>query len=195
MSCAGRPRPLERVTIDQIVARVFRERSTTLQHEADQFNARRLDASIARLRPRLTAAASDLPEAAYLPRPEPEPGEAGWTAGQLVSHNTDRLLWVLGQAAQTLGSGVALGAPAALVANAAEPPLFLSRTESTATWDAADTYVAALLPALHDADHGQRAGGTHHGKLGLTGWLLLLIIHDDDHLSQLLSRGLEGRCV
>lgn len=195
MSCAGKPRPLERVTVDRIVIRVFRERSTTLQQEADQLPARRLDASIACLRRRLTAAANDLPEAAYLPRHDPEPGEAGWTAGRLVSHNADRMLWVLGQAGRTLGCGDALRVPAALVANAAEPPLFLSRTESIATLDAADSYVAALLPVLHDADHGQRAGGTHHGELGLSGWLLLLIIHDDDHLGQLRGRGLEGRCV
>jgi hypothetical protein len=191
MSCAGKPRPLERATIDRIVARVFRERTSTLQQEAEKLDGRRLDASIARLRARLTAAVHDLPDRAFQPRPDAELGEAGWTAGQIVSHNTDRLLWALAHAEQTLGGGIAPRPPDTLTAIAAEPPLALQRADSIAALESAAAYVAALLPTLHQADHGQRSGSTHHGELGLSGWLLLIVIHDDDHLRQLLAKQVE----
>lgn len=188
MSGVPEPLPLDRATIDQIVERVFRARTSTLQHEAEGVARRRLLVSSRALRARLVAMTCTLPEAAFTPAPVPEPGEAGWAAGQLVSHNADRLLWVLGHADRTVG-GAELPSPApVLVAGASEPPLMLTRAQSLAVVTAAEAYAATALPALVAADDDRRMAGTHHGEMGLAGWLLLLVIHDDDHLGQLIDR-------
>jgi hypothetical protein len=99
---------------------------------------------------------------------------------------------VLANAAQTLGVDLEPAPPTALVENAAELPCQLSRAESIVTLEVAEAYPAAALPYLYAVDRGQRSSGTHHGEMALSGWLLLIVIHDDDHLRQLLARQVES---
>lgn len=180
--------PLTDTELRAIVERIFRERRSTLQAEGTLIGSARLIISITELRADMRTVVATLPPDAFAQLEDPPPGEAGWTAGQIVSHNADRLLWALSQAQATLGDGFNSAPPNTLQAGASEPPLVLADAEALEVLAAADEYLSTALPALMDADQGQRAAATHHGEMGLPGWLLLIAIHEHDHLGQLMAR-------
>jgi hypothetical protein len=180
--------PVTDAELRAIVGRIFRDRRSTLQAEGAPIGSARLSTSIALLRADMCTVASALPGAAFERCEHPLPGEAGWTAGQIVSHNADRLLWVLSEAQSTLGDGIVPALPSALLAGASEPPLTLAPADALEVVAAAEDYLSRALPTLMDAVQGQLASSTHHGEMGLPGWLLLIAIHDHDHLGQLLAR-------
>jgi hypothetical protein len=176
-----------------IVERVFRDRSSSLQAEGERVGSARLCGSIMTLRVEMIGVVAGISDFGFTPIEDPPPGEAGWTAGQIVSHNAERLLWALLHADATLGGGNVGGVPPELAAGAAEPPLPLERDRALDVLAAADRYLDAALPNLIAADDGRVAAGTHHGEMGLPGWLLLIAIHDHDHLGQLMVRADQSR--
>jgi len=179
--------------LQAIVGGVFRDRSSTLQAEGGRVGSARLRGTILTLRIEMSGVVAELSDSDFAPVEDPPPGEAGWTAGQVVSHNADRLLWALLHADATLGGGILGSVPPELAAGAAEPPLPLERDRALAVLTAADQYLNTALTALVAADDGQVATGTHHGEMGLPGWLLLIAIHDHDHLGQLMVRADQSR--
>jgi len=170
-----------------IVHRVFAEGTTTLLQESARFTPAGLTDVCLGLRADMRNCLASLPDVAFTARADAPSGEAGWTAGQIISHNTDRLLWVLGEAAATLG--VELDSPRELITqHAARVPLVLSQRTALGVLAGATEYVEAAGPLLQALDKGQTGARTHHGTMGLAAWLLLACIHDNDHLDQLRLR-------
>ncbi|MEW6752385.1 MAG: hypothetical protein AB1505_15585 [Candidatus Latescibacterota bacterium] len=173
-----------------IVQRVFVERRSTLLSESAGLQAADLGRRCLDLRGQMPRCLRKLPLSAFEPRPGRQAGEAGWTAGEIVSHNSDRLLWALAEAVATAEAvGSALPHPPPVVAgSAAREPRPLGRDLALEVLQAATGHLMAVLPPLLAADRGRTVARTHHGPMSVTSWLLLVCIHDTDHLQQLRTR-------
>ncbi|NKB67329.1 MAG: hypothetical protein GKR89_09740 [Candidatus Latescibacteria bacterium] len=174
-----------------IVQRVFIECKSTLLAESAQHQAADLVATCLELREQMRPCLDSLDASTFVPKPNRQPGEeAGWTAGEIVSTNSDRLVWALTEAAFTIGlQGDDLPpTPQLVVDNAAYQPKLLDRNIAFEVLPAATSYFKLVFPLLLSVDCGQTAARTHHGPMSLKSWLLLICIHDDDHLRQLRTR-------
>ena len=169
-----------------IVKRIFDERRSTLLAESAEFQATDLAVTCLGLRAEMRHCLERLPAVAFEPEAGRHPGEAGWTAGEIISHNSDRLLWALDEAAATAEVGDSiLPAPGVVVSNAAREPRLLDRDLALEVLQGAASHLETVLPPLLAADRGQTAARTHHGPMSVRSWLLLVCIHDDGHLGQL----------
>jgi len=173
-----------------IIQRIFIERKSTLLTESSAFHALDLANTSLRLRAQMLPCLIKLPALAFEPVSGRQPGEEGWTAGEIVSHNSDRLLWALAEAASSVGVGnnVLPQPPEIVVNNAAREPRLLDRDLAVEVLQRANGHLKTMLPVLLTADGGQTKEGTHHGLMSVKSWLLLICIHDDDHLKQLRAR-------
>lgn len=140
----------------------------------------------------------ELPILAFEPDPSRQPGEAGWTASEIVSTNGNRLLWALTEAATTAGldDSSLPQVPEIVTSNSAYEPRLLDRDLALEVLQKANGHVKTVLPPLLAADRGKTAARTHHGTMSVRSWLLLICIHDWDHLGQLRARqepGTSGR--
>ena len=176
--------------LEAIVERIFVERQSTLLSESAAFHPSDLADSCLEFRSQMLPCLESLPISAFHPVPDREPGEAGWTAGEIVSHNSDRLLWTLHEAMQTVGldDEVWLSAPEVVVCNASREPRLLDRGLSLRILEKANEYEKAVLPPLLGSNTDQTADRTHHGPMSVRSWLLLICIHDSDHLEMLSAR-------
>ena len=131
-----------------------------------------------------------LPISAFEPAPNRQSGEAGWTAGEIVSHNSDRLLWALNEAKLTVGldDNVWPRAPEVVVDSAARDPRLLDYILSLRVVEEAGEYEKTTFPPLLAANSDQTAGRTHHGAMSVRSWLLLICIHDSGHWEMLSAR-------
>ena len=173
-----------------IVQRIFSERRSTLLAEGNVLQATDLANTCLGLRPQMLHCLERLPPLAFEPEPGRPPGEDGWTAGEIVSTNSDRLVWALTEAALTIGVSDSdlPRQPGVVVSNAAYEPQLLDRDIALKVLKAANGYLETVLPLLLSVDRGQTAARTHHGSMSVSSWLLLICIHDSDHLRQLQAR-------
>ncbi|MBT4099222.1 MAG: hypothetical protein HN559_07060 [Gemmatimonadetes bacterium] len=173
-----------------IVQRVFTEKTSTLLEESGAFTAEELAQLCMDLRQQMHQCLENLPESAFEPGEDRAEGEPEWTAGEIISHNSDRLLWAMEEAATTLGFDLPrMDASFELVKkHAARTPRLLGSVVALEVLEAATKYAMFVHPILIAADHGQETDRTHHGLMSLTAWLLLMCIHDGDHLDQLQAR-------
>ena len=174
-----------------IVQRIFSERRSTLLAESTKFQATDLASTSLGLRAQMLPCLERLSASAFEPEPGRQPGEeAGWTAGEIVSTNRDRLVWALTEAALTIGVSDSdlPRPPGVVVSNAAYEPRLLDRDIALKVLQAANGYLETVLPLLLSVDRGQTAARTHHGSMSARSWLLLICIHDSDHLGQLQAR-------
>ena len=141
--------------LEAIVERIFVERQSTLLSESAAFHPSDLADSCLEFRSQMLPCLESLPISAFHPVPDREPGEAGWTAGEIVSHNSDRLLWTLHEAMQTVGldDAVWLSAPEVVVCNASREPRPLDRGLSLRILEKANEYEKAVLPPLPWVQH------------------------------------------
>ena len=181
--------PIDEV-LKGIIQRIFIERRSTLLAESTIFQAKDLADTCFGLRAQMLPCLKSLPIPAFEPEFDRQPGETGWTAGEIVSHNSDRLLWAMTEAFTTIGMNDSIRpqAPEVVVSNAAREPLLLSQNLAVEVLQEANEYVESALLTLLAADRGQTAARTHHGQMSVRSWLLLICIHDDDHLKQLQAR-------
>ena len=177
-------------TLAAIVQRIFTEHRSTLLAESEELQATDLAKTCLGLRAQMLPCLERLPALAFEPEPGRQPGEAGWTAGEIVSTNSDRLLWALAEAAATaeVGGSILPGPPGVVVSNAAYEPQLLDCDLALEVLQAANGHLKTVLPLLLVADRGQTAARTHHGSMSVRSWLLLICIHDSDHLGQLRAR-------
>lgn len=178
---------LSATAIEQIIRRVFVDRETTLEAEAEPFDIEAYRSTIADLRRSMAATLDALPDTAFDVDEDAPPGEAGWSAGQIVSHNTDRLIWVA-RRMEPLLHNTRLHVPASLKRIARTDPLRLTREESRTALKRANRLLDDLFAGLRYGEIGTTTASEHHGDLSSKGWLLLLTIHDYDHSNQLMTR-------
>ncbi|MAE39542.1 MAG: hypothetical protein CML07_01210 [Psychrobacter sp.] len=184
--------------LEEIVQRIFVEHQSTLLVESAEFEGIDLADTCLGLRGQMFPCLKGLPILAFEPDPSRQPGEVGWTAGEIVSTNSDRLLWALTEAATTAGLGDSSlpQVPEVVASNAAYEPRLLDRDLALEVLQKANEHVKTALPPLLAADCGQTAARTHHGVMSVRSWLLLICIHDWDHLGQVRARqelGTSGR--
>ena len=184
--------------LEEIVKRIFVEHRSTLLVEGAEFEGIDLADTCLGLRGQMLPCLKGLPILAFESEPSRQPGEAGWTAGEIVSTNSDRLLWALTEAATTAGldDSSLPQVPEVVASNSAYEPRLLDRDLAIEVLQKANEHVKAVFPPLLAADRGQTAARTHHGAMGVKSWLLLICIHDWDHLGQLRARqepGTSGR--
>lgn len=174
----------------KIIQRIFFERKSTLLAESREFQALDLANTSFRLREQMLLCLKGLPASAFESESGRQPGEEGWTAGEIVSHNSDRLIWALNEAASTagIGSNILFQPPEIVVKNAAHKPHLLNRDLALGVLQAATDHWKNVRSILLRADGGQTKADTHHGTMSVKSWLLLICIHDDDHLKQLRTR-------
>ena len=177
-------------TLAKIVHRIFLERRSTLLAESAKFQATDLANTCLGLREQMLSCLERLPALAFKAEPGRQPGEAGWTAGEIVSTNSDRLVWALTEAASTIevSDSNLPRPPEVVVNNSSYEPQLLDRDIALEVLQAANDYLKAVLPLLLSTDRGQTAARTHHGSMSVKSWLLLICIHDNDHLGQLRAR-------
>lgn len=177
-------------TLAKIVHRIFIEHQSTLLEESTQFQANELANTCFALRSQMLPWLEKLPKLAFEPDPDRQSGEAGWSAGEVVSHNNDRLLWALSEAAITTDANDNKfpQPPKIIVSNCARDPQPLDRDLAIQVLLTANGYFKTVLPLLLSADNEQTTEGTHHGLMSLRSWLLLICIHDSDHLEQLCKK-------
>ena len=172
-----------------IVHRVFIERISTLLTESGGYQVTDFIDTCLELRKLMYPCLEQLPASTYEPDPGRKPGEeAGWTAGEIVSTNSDRLVWALEQAALTAEIRDLPPPPKVIRDNAAYEPQLLDQDTAIEVLRATCVYFKEVFPLVLSADNGQTAARTHHGEMSVASWLLLICIHDDDHLRQLRSR-------
>ncbi len=174
-----------------IVQRVFHSKPrSTLLTESTALQASELADTCLGLRAQMLHCLEGLPALAFEPAPDRLPGETGWTAGEIVSHNTDRLLWALTEATATAGlsESIVPRPPEVVASNAAHEPILLDRCLALEVVQAANGHLKSVLPLLLSTDRGETTTRTHHGPMSVKSWLLLICIHDSDHLGQLRAR-------
>ena len=176
--------------LEEIVQRIFSDHQSTLLVEGAKFEGIDLADTCLELRGKMLPCLKGLPILAFEPHPSRQLGEAGWTAGEIVSANSDRLLWALTEAATTAGldDSSLPQAPEVIASNSAYEPRLLHRDLALEVLQKANEHVKTVLPLLLAADCGQTAARTHHRVMSVKSWLLLICIHDWDHLGLLRAR-------
>ena len=82
-------------TLEAIVKRIIFENQSTLLTESAKLQAADLANTSLELHAQMHNCLPQLPVLAFEPEPGRQPGEAGWTAGGIVSTNNDRLPWAI----------------------------------------------------------------------------------------------------
>jgi hypothetical protein len=169
-------------TLREIARRVFRERSTTLAEAGAGREIGEYTSDLREVRRAMRQALRAASESAFGAQESGE-GEAAWSAGQVVAHVAN---------AQA-NMSAAIGALAeALVADGERRDLdsLSTRDEALAILDEADRGLEALLAAIPaDADLARRAEHERFGEMSIQGWLLLMVIHERDHVRQIRALG------
>ena len=176
--------------LEEIVQRIFVEHRSTLLLEGAELEGIDLADTCLGLRGQMLPCLKGLPILAFEPEPSRQPGEADWTAGEIVSTNSDRLLWALSEATTTaeLENSSLQRVPEVVASNSAYEPQLLDRDLALEVLQKANEHVKTVIPPLLAADCGQTAARTHHKVMSIRSWLLLICIHDWDHLGQLRTR-------
>jgi hypothetical protein len=174
---------LDHAAFQAIIQRVFIGRSSTLVDEARPYSVADLHGVATRTHREIQALLETLPESAFALQAAAN-GEPCWSAGQIVAHAVGYQINVFLRAAR-LAAGME---PRPDVPNypdhAAVPAL--SRADALALLDIGNRDLEDILASLPPgADVEATLENEITGVAGYKDMLLLLGLHDDDHLEQL----------
>lgn len=166
--------------LDVIAGRVFGTRESTLEQEGRKLELTDLIQTVNRVRHRMNSAIDSLPPHAFEPQPDDENGNEVWNAGQIVSHVSQSQL----RFTQNVGE---------LVKYTLEPETddleMDPAPDMVATKGGIKTATAILSKTLkaipRDADLTVTSENERFGELGISGWLMLVAIHERSHVKQL----------
>jgi hypothetical protein len=163
----------------EIAGKVFGDRSMTLSEAGAGYEMDEMIASVRALRRMLRSTLESAPDAAFAAQP-PADGEDAWAAGQIVAHLANSQASMSG-AVRTLLEMPASSNGARRDVDAILP----SRDEALAILDTIktdfDTFVAEI-PA--NADTTRTMTHARFGDMSGKGWMLLMALHEGDHLRQ-----------
>lgn len=179
---------LDVASLQAVRQRVFRERSTILDLEAAPFTLDDLRLALGVIRLGMRTEVEWLPRTAYEAQPAGSRGNEVWTAGQVVNHIGNSQIGLTAWLHQALG----------LVAADAEHPLvnltdedepgLLTREQSIHVLDVAERELELMFDAIPDPlNSGMRARHPAFGVAGVKGGLLMMAVHEHEHLSQLIE--------
>ncbi len=175
---------LDRSTLREVRAKVFRRQESTLADEAIGLSLVDFEATITGIRREFRALLVALPEAAFEAQPANVAGELTWSAGQVVMHVCDSATNVFGNFLR-VAAGLPEGFRAPCVEGKQDYPL-ASRVEALALFDdcervLADTFGSAPI----GLDLATEATIEPMGTATIGATMMIFAIHEDDHLGQL----------
>lgn len=166
--------------------RVFQERTTTLSEVGRDIPVSDFRETIAAIRAQMRSTLTTLPDSAFSEQQAGE-GEDVWAAGQVVAHVATSFERMTGQVRSLLG----------MEAGADADPLDMEqrpdRAETLAILDRLDTVTEEFFNALpQHGDYTKSASHPRFGDMDTKGWLTIVTMHENDHLSQLRGLGEAG---
>jgi len=178
--------PMTRLTGDamrEIAGKVFGERSMSLSDAGAEYEMDEMTSAVRALRRMMGSTLESLPESAFAAQPAAD-GEAGWSAGQVIAHIANSQVSMSGAVRSLLGMPAADGERRDL-------DQLPSRDEALAILAEAnlgfDTFVSEIPT---DADLTKAATHERFGEMSTNGWLMLMALHEGDHVRQV--RALAG---
>lgn len=158
--------------------KVFATRESTLEQEAAGLDAEEMRTSLLNVRRQQRETLGSLPDHAFAAQQSGD-GEDAWTAGQITMHLANAFSSMSGFIRPILGMPEATVAPH----DVSQQP---DRDETLLIHDTTDAALAEFFSAIpSDADQSQTATHPRFGEIGPRGMLLLMLIHETDHLRQM----------
>ena len=171
----------------QSAQRIFVQREASLESEAADRSVEDLKQTVIAVRRMLKAAATGLPESAYERQPDDVDGSDVWSAGEVISHIAETMIWT--DANITKITGQAENLPSDEIKQHSEMRV-RTKEESLAALDAADRELNRILDGIaEDIDTSATIDHDTFGTVGVKGWLLLTALHEGDHANQLRELG------
>lgn len=175
---------LDRATLRETRAKVFRREESTLADEARGMTLAGFEATITGIRRDMRGLLVALPDAAFTEQPANDAGEQVWSAGQVTLHICDTATNIFGNFLR-VAAGLPDGFHAPRVEDTHAFP-FASRAEALALLDACDRDLAgAFGSAPAGLDLTAEATVEPMGTTTIAANLMIFAIHEDDHLGQL----------
>lgn len=167
-----------------IAAKVFGERTMTLSEAGAEYELNEMVDAIRAVRGTMRTTLSSLPDTAFGAQGAAE-GEGAWSAGQIMLHLANAQRSMTGAVRSLLDMPPAsAGEPRDV--NATLP----SREDALSILDTIepefDAFVAEI-PA--DADLSRTMTHARFGEMSTNGWLILMTLHESDHLRQMRALG------
>lgn len=168
--------------------RVFRDRQSTLDQEAEPYSLDDLRLALGVVRLGMRSEIEWLPDAAFEDRGVDRHGNEIWTAGQVVNHIGYTQIGLTAWLHQSLGL-LPSDEPHPLVdLTDADEPGRLTREQSLHVLDVAEQTLETMFDAVPDClSPGMRARHPAFGSTGVKGGLLMMAIHEHEHLEQLID--------
>lgn len=162
---------------------VFQDRTTTLSEVGRDIPIDSLRETVAGIRAETRATLEALPDSAFAEQPVAE-GEEVWAAGQVVAHVANAFHSMTGQVRPLLG----------LEAGRQVTPRSMDewpdRASALAILEELDVDTAAFFDALpENGDYSAAMSHARFGEMDSKGWLVLVAMHENDHLGQIRALG------
>lgn len=162
---------------------VFQERTTTLSEVGRDIPVSDFRETVTGIRDEMRAALESLPDSTFTTQQAGE-GEDVWAAGQIIAHVSNSFLSMTGQVRTLLDMGEA---PPATPLDMAQLP---ERAEALAILDQLDSDTASLFESLpSEGDYTKAVSHPRFGEMDTKGWLVIVTMHESDHLNQIRSLG------
>ena len=168
----------------EIAVQVFQERSLTLSEAGNRYDLDEMAGTIRAFRRLMRSTLEGLPESAFAAQP-PGEGETHWSAGQVIAHLANS------QASMTGTVRSLLGLPAAAESQRHEVDAILpTRDEALTILTDLQAGFDAFVEGI-PADADLTASMTHErfGDMSSNGWMMLMALHEGDHLRQIQALG------
>lgn len=176
---------LDEATLDSIAARVFGQRSMTLEEAGQELALADLKETVLHIRGQMRAELDTLSDAAFERQPDDDEGREVWSAGQIISHICAAQAGMSPKVAQLLELE---SVEQTTVPETAIP----DRSESIQALEQATSILRDVVNTVPDElDVVRTFEHERFGTLGVRGWLVLTAIHEHGHVRQL--RSLDGR--
>jgi hypothetical protein len=181
----------ERLDVSEFQAarqRVFRDRRSTLDLEAEPYSLDDLRLALGVVRLGMRSEIEWLPDAAFEDRGVDRHGNEIWTAGQVVNHIGHTQIGMTSWLHQSLGLLSADDDHPLVNLTDADEPGRLTREQSLHVLDVAERELETMFDAIPDVLlPGMRARHPAFGITGVKGGLLIMTIHEHEHLEQLID--------
>lgn len=172
---------MSRLTVDamrEIAGKVFGERSMTLSQAGAAYELDEMASVVTACRRMMASTLETLPDAAFDQQPHAE-GEAAWSAGQVIAHLANS------QAAMSSPVRSLLGMSAAGNTDRIDMETLPSREEAVAILAKATAEFDAFVAEIpENADLDVTSHHDRFGEMSGKGWMLLMALHEGDHLRQ-----------
>jgi hypothetical protein len=167
-----------------VATKVFAERTTTLSEAGAEYELGEMTSAVRAFRRMMRSTLESLPESAFVAQSSSN-GEDHWTAGQVIAHLANS------QASMTGAVRSLLEMPAAPEGDRHDVDAVLPlRDEALAILAAMEPDFDAFVSAIPaDADLNRTMSHPRFGEMSTNGWMLLMALHEGDHLRQIRGLG------